>query len=48
MIAAVAMEWLSMLSASLLTTDAMVLTGCLKFRQAGNSKEYRCPTIPVR
>jgi len=41
MVAVVAMGWMNMLNASLLASGAMILTGCMTFRQAGNSLEFK-------
>ncbi len=41
MVAVVAMGWMSMLNAALLASGAMILTGCMTFRQAGNSLEFK-------
>ncbi len=41
MVAVVAMGWMTMLNAALLASGAMILTGCMTFRQAGNSLEFK-------
>ena len=40
MVAVVALGWMTMLNAALLASGAMILTGCMTFRQAGNSLEF--------
>jgi len=41
MVAVVAMGWMPMLNAALLASGAMILTGCMTFRQAGSSLEFK-------
>jgi di/tricarboxylate transporter len=41
MVAVVAMGWMTMLNAALLASGAMILTGCMTFRNAGNSLEFK-------
>jgi di/tricarboxylate transporter len=41
MVAVVAMGWMTMLNAALLASGAMILTGCMTFRQAGRSLEFK-------
>ena len=41
MVAVVAMGWMTMLNAALLASGAMILTGCMTFRVAGNSLEFK-------
>ena len=41
MVAVVAMGWMTMLNAALLASGAMILTGCMTLRQAGNSLEFK-------
>ena len=41
MVAVVAMSWMPMLNAALLASGAMILTGCMTFRNAGNSIEFK-------
>jgi di/tricarboxylate transporter len=40
MVVVVAMGWMTMLNAALLASGGMILTGCMTFRQAGNSLEF--------
>jgi di/tricarboxylate transporter len=41
MVAVVAAGWMTMLNAALLASGAMILTGCMTFRQAGHSLEFK-------
>ena len=41
MVVVVAFGWMSMLNAALLASGAMILTGCMTFRQAGHSLEFQ-------
>jgi di/tricarboxylate transporter len=41
MVVVVAAGWMTMLNAALLASGAMVLTGCMSLRQAGNSLEFK-------
>jgi di/tricarboxylate transporter len=41
MVAAVAAGWMPMLNAALLASGAMILSGCMTFRQAGRSLEFK-------
>jgi hypothetical protein len=41
MVAVVALGWMTMLNAALLASGAMILTGCMNFRQAGHSLEFK-------
>ena len=41
MVAVVAAGWMPMLNAALLASGAMILTGCMTFRQAGRSLEFK-------
>ena len=41
MVAAVAIGWMTMLNAALLASGALILTGCMTFRQAGRSLEFK-------
>ena len=41
MVAVVAAGWMPMLNAALLASGAMILTGCMTFRQAGRSLEFQ-------
>jgi di/tricarboxylate transporter len=41
MVVVVAFDWMPMLNASLLAAGAMILTGCMTFRQAGRSLEFK-------
>jgi di/tricarboxylate transporter len=45
MVVVVAMGWMSMLNAALLASGAMILTGCMTFRNAGNSIEFKTLVI---
>jgi di/tricarboxylate transporter len=45
MVAVVALGWMTMLNASLLASGAMILTGCMNFRQAGRSLDFKTLTI---
>jgi len=40
MVVVAAMGWMTMLNAALLASGAMILTGCMTFRQAGRSLEF--------
>ncbi len=40
MVVVVALGWMTMLNAALLASGAMILTGCMTFRQAGRSLEF--------
>jgi di/tricarboxylate transporter len=41
MVVVAAMGWMTMLNAALLASGAMILTGCMTFRQAGHSLEFK-------
>ena len=41
MVVVVALGWIPMLNAALLASGAMILTGCMTFRQAGQSLEFK-------
>jgi di/tricarboxylate transporter len=41
MVVMVAFGWMTMLNAALLAAGAMILTGCMTFRQAGRSLEFK-------
>jgi di/tricarboxylate transporter len=41
MVVVVALGWMTMLNAALLASGAMILTGCMTFRQAGRSLEFK-------
>jgi di/tricarboxylate transporter len=41
MVVVVAFGWMTMLNAALLASGAMILTGCMTFRQAGHSLEFK-------
>ena len=41
MVVVVAFGWMTMLNAALLASGAMILTGCMTFRQAGRSLEFQ-------
>jgi di/tricarboxylate transporter len=41
MVVVVAFGWMTMLNAALLAAGAMILTGCMTFRQAGRSIEFK-------
>ena len=45
MVVVVAMGWMPMLNAALLASGAMILTGCMTFRNAGNSIEFKTLVI---
>ena len=41
MVAVVALNWMTMLNAALLASGAMILTGCMTFRAAGDSLDFK-------
>jgi di/tricarboxylate transporter len=45
MVVVVSLGWMPMLNAALLASGAMVLTGCMTFRQAGHSLEFKALMI---
>ncbi len=45
MVTVVAAGWMTMLNAALLASGAMILTGCMTFRQAGRSLDFKTLTI---
>jgi di/tricarboxylate transporter len=45
MVVVIAFGWMTMLNAALLASGAMILTGCMTFRQAGHSLEFKALMI---